>query len=178
MAQVSETAALQPPPLKITRTLHARRQTVFSAWTNAAFVKQWFSPETYSVPTATVEPRKGGTFDVCMRSPAGEEHWSRGKIVEIVPDERLVIDFRVSDQDGRELFRAYTEVAFSDALCGTKVDIVQTYAFTDPAMAAPMVNGAPQGWASTLDKLENVAVRLQGGAEAGERNVVHAHFHL
>jgi uncharacterized protein YndB with AHSA1/START domain len=27
----------------------------------------------------------GGPFEVCMRSPTGEEHWIRGKFVEIAP---------------------------------------------------------------------------------------------
>ena len=32
---------------------------------------------------ATVEMRVGGAFEVCMRSPAGEEHWTRGTFVEV-----------------------------------------------------------------------------------------------
>ncbi len=47
------------------------------------------------------------------------------------------------------------------------MDVVQTYTFIDPAMAAPMVAGAPEGWRTTLDKLEQEVVRMQGGAETG-----------
>jgi uncharacterized protein YndB with AHSA1/START domain len=35
--------------LKITRIIHAPRQEVFEAWTNAASVKQWMCPEGSSV---------------------------------------------------------------------------------------------------------------------------------
>ena len=45
-------------------------------------------------------------------------------------------------------------------------------------MAAPMVAGAPEGWRTTLDKLEQVVVRLQGGAGVDSRSVVHATFDL
>jgi uncharacterized protein YndB with AHSA1/START domain len=41
-----------------------------------------------------------------------------------------------------------------------------------------MIAGAPEGWGSTLDKLEREVVRMQGGAEIGVRSVVHASFHL
>jgi uncharacterized protein YndB with AHSA1/START domain len=181
MARVNEAnkeaTVLQPPPLRLSRVLHARRETVFKAWSSADHVKRWFSPETYSVPDAKVEMRVGGPFEVCMRSPAGEEHWIRGTFMEVTPQTRLVIDLRVTDSAGKPLFGAHTEVDFADALGGTRMDVVQTYTLIDPSMAW-MVAGAPKGWGTTLDKLENEVVRMQGGAETGVRSVVHATFHL
>ena len=173
-----DAAGRQPPPLRLSRVLHARRETVFKAWSSAEHVKRWFSPESFTVPDATVEMRVGGRFDVCMRSPAGQDHWTRGSFVEVTPHTRLVIDMYATDNAGRKLFRAYTEVEFSDALGGTRMDVVQTYTFMDPSIAAPMVAGAPEGWRTTLDKLEKEVVRMQGGTETGARSVVHAVFHL
>ncbi len=173
-----ESSLLQPPPLRLSRVFHARRETVFKAWSSADHVKNWFSPETYTVPNAKVQMHTGGPFEVCMRSPAGEEHWTRGTFVEVSPHTRLVIDMHATDKAGKALFRAYTEVDFSDALGGTRMDVLQTYTFIDPSMAAPMVAGAPEGWRTTLDKLEKEVVRMQGGAEIGVRSVAHATFHL
>jgi len=181
MARVNEAkkeaTVPQPPPLRLSRVFHARRETVFKAWSAVDHVKHWFSPETYSVPDAKVEMRVGGPFEVCMRSPTGEEHWIRGTFVEVTPQRRLVIDMRVTDSAGSPLFGAYTEVDFADALGGTRMDVVQTYTLIDPSMAW-MVAGAPEGWRTTLDKLEREVVRMQGGAETGVRSVVHATFHL
>jgi uncharacterized protein YndB with AHSA1/START domain len=170
-------AALQPPPLTLSRVLHAPRATVFKAWSSAEHVKRWFSPEGCTIPEAKVEMRLGGAFEICMRVPAGEQHWIRGSFVEVRPQERLVIDMQVTDGAGRALFRALTEVDFADALGGTRLDLVQRYTLIDPA-AAWMLGGAPEGWRSTLDKLEKEVVRMQGGAETGVRSVVHATFHL
>jgi uncharacterized protein YndB with AHSA1/START domain len=181
MAQPNEarkTEVAAPPPLIVSRLLHARRETVFKAWSAAEHVQRWFSPETYSVPEAKVEMRVGGPFEVCMRAPNGQEHWTKGKFVEVAPYDRLVIDMYVPGPSGSPLFRAYTEVDFSDALGGTKMDVRQTYTFMDPTIAAAMVAGAPEGWRTTLDKLEKEAVRMQGGAETGMRAVVHATFHI
>jgi len=174
----SHTAIPQPPPLRLSRVFHAPRETVFAAWSSADHVKAWFSPQTYTVSDAKVDMRVGGPFDVRMRSPAGEEHWTRGAFVEVTPHTRLVIDMRATDAAGAPLFRAYTEVDFSDSLAGTQMDVVQTYTFIDPSLAAPMVAGAPEGWRTTLDKLEAEVVRMRGGAETGVRSVVHATFHL
>jgi uncharacterized protein YndB with AHSA1/START domain len=179
MALVNEpnkkATVLQPLPLKVSRVFHARRETVFKAWSSADHVKRWFSPETYSVSDAKVQMHVGGPFEVCMRSPTGEEHWTRGTFVEVVPHSRLIIDMHATDNAGKPLFRAYTEVDFSDALGGTRMDVVQTYTFIDPSIAAPMVAGAQEGWRTTLDKLERQVVRMQGG---GVHSVVHATFHL
>jgi uncharacterized protein YndB with AHSA1/START domain len=61
----------------------------------------------------------GGPFEVCMRSPTGEEHWIRGRFVEIAPRTRLVIDMHVADSSGKPLFRAFTEVDFSALYLGS-----------------------------------------------------------
>jgi uncharacterized protein YndB with AHSA1/START domain len=176
--ETKENAALQElPPLRLSRTLHAPRATVFKAWSSAEHVKRWFCPETFTVPVAEVEMRVGGLFNVCMRSPTGEVHWTRGTFVEVTPTTRLVIDMHAVDSAGKKLFRAYTEVDFADTLGGTRMDVVQTYTIIDPA-AAWMISGAPEGWRSTLEKLEKEVVRMQGGAQTGLRSVVHATFHL
>jgi uncharacterized protein YndB with AHSA1/START domain len=166
-----------PPPLAISRTFQARRATVFQAWSHAEHVKHWFSPRTFSVSDATVEAHVGGAFEVCMLSPTGEAHWTRGTFVEVTPHSRLVIDMHVHDPQGRKLLRAYTEVTFMDALpAGTRMDIVQTYKLVDAAVAAPMVAGAPEGWRTTLDKLEQEVLRMSGAPERA--SVTHGGFQL
>jgi uncharacterized protein YndB with AHSA1/START domain len=167
----------RPEPLRLSRVLHARRGTVFTAWSSGDHVRRWFAPDTFTVPDAKVEMRVGGAFDVCMRSPAGEAHWIRGRFVEITPHTRLVIDMHVADSVGTQLFRAFTEVDFADTLGGTRLEVVQTYTLIDPSKAW-MVAGASDGWRTTLDKLEREVVRMQGGSETGVRSAVHATFHL
>jgi uncharacterized protein YndB with AHSA1/START domain len=166
----------QLQPLRLSRIFHAQRRTVFEAWTTARHVEHWFSPEGCTISEVHVEPRVGGLFELFMRSPGGE-HWIRGAFVEIVPDARLVIDMVVTGATGKPLFRAYTEAEFSDALGGTRLDLVQTYTLIDPA-AVWMVAGAPEGWRSTLDRLEREVLRMRGGGETGVRSVIHAMFEL
>ena len=181
MAQARETksnnAAQEPSPLCLSRVFHARPETVFKAWSTVDHIKRWFAPETFTVPDAKVQMHVGGPFELCMRSPAGEDHWLRGTFLEVAPNTRLVIDMRFADSAGTPLFRAHTEVKFFEALGGTRMDVVQTYTLIDLTKGW-MVAGAPKGWGSTLDKLEKEVLRMQGGVETGARSVVHGTFHL
>jgi uncharacterized protein YndB with AHSA1/START domain len=175
MAMRSETqAGAQPHQLVVSRTFPASRELVFRAWSSADHLKRWFCPAGYSVPDARVEFLVGGAFDICMRSPEGQDHWTRGKYAEIVPHSRLVIDMEAIGAQGRPLFRAYTVVTFADEHGATRLEVTQSYTLFD-AVAAPMIQGAPQGWNQTLDRLEQEVARIRQSSPA-TRSVVHATF--
>jgi len=144
----------------ISRTFSAPRSLVFQAWTSAEHLRNWFCPARYTVPDARVEFRVGGAFEICMRSPEGLDHWTRGRYTEIVPDARLVIDMNAIGNEGQVLFRAYTVVIFTEERGGTKVQVDQRYTLFDSAAAA-MIQGAAQGWSQTLDRLEIEVARMQ-----------------
>jgi uncharacterized protein YndB with AHSA1/START domain len=170
-------ASVKIPPLKLSRVLQARRDTVFRAWTVAEHVERWFSPEAFTTRDTRVRMQIGGPFELCMRSPSGEEHWIRGTFTEIQPNEKLAIDMRITDSAGQALFGALTEVWFADALGGTQLDIVQTYTLLDPSKAW-MIECAPDGWRGQLEKLAQQVIHMQGGSGAATRSVVHATFDL
>jgi uncharacterized protein YndB with AHSA1/START domain len=77
---------------------------------------------------------------------------------------------------GGPLFSAVTQVKFSAADGGTRMDVVQTYTVFDAAQVEPMLKGAPEGWRQTLDKLEAEVARIH--TNGGGRSVVHGAFHL
>jgi uncharacterized protein YndB with AHSA1/START domain len=167
---------VQPAALRISRVFSAPRQTVFKAWSSADHIKRWFCPDGYSVPEAKVEMRVGGAFEVCMRSPEGVDHWTKGTFTEVVAPERLTIDHHVIDPcGGGPLFSAVTRVKFSAADGGTLMEVVQTYMVLDAAQAEQMLKGAPEGWRQTLDKLEAEVARIDGH---GVRSAIHGAFHL
>jgi uncharacterized protein YndB with AHSA1/START domain len=167
----------RPAPLRISRIFAALPETVFKAWSTPGHVMRWFSPAVFSVPRAIVEMRVGGPFEVCMRGPDGTEHWTRGTFAEVTPSERLVLDLYAADAAGRRLFGAYTEVTFTPVPHGTRMDVVQTYSFDNPILAAGMVAGAPLGWSQTLDKLAEEVARIES-AEPDKRSAVHATFQI
>jgi uncharacterized protein YndB with AHSA1/START domain len=137
-------------------------------------MKRWFSPETYTVPAAEIDFRPGGVCAICMRSPDGQDSWMRGRYLEIVPPEKLSFESSVVFADELR-FTAHTTVTFAAEGLGTLMTVRQVYEIRDPAFRAA-VDGAPEGWRTTLDKLEREVARLQ--AESQPRNAVHGSFTL
>ena len=165
---------VQPRPLVLSRVFPASRELVFRAWSSAEHLKHWFCPTGYTVPEAKVEFRVGGDFNICMRSPEGQDHWTKGHYAEIVPHTRLVIDMSAVGERDKPLFRAYTVVTFADEADGTRLEVTQSYTLFEP-LAAPMIQGAPRGWGQTLDRLEQEVARIQK-SKPTSRSVVHATF--
>ncbi len=175
MAQTSETKmGVKTAPLVISRIFPAPRALVFKAWSTAEHMKRWFSPEGYTVPEAEIDFRPGGVCAICMRSPEGRDFWSRGHYIEIVPPERLVFTSGVV-VGGEPKFTAHTTVTFEDDGAGTRMTVHQIYDVHDESFRFA-IEGASEGWRTTLDKLEKEVGRLQQASEDG--SVVHATFRI
>jgi uncharacterized protein YndB with AHSA1/START domain len=175
--------AIRPAPLEIARVFPAPREMVFKAWSSADHIQRWFSPEHCSVAEAEIDFRPGGVFAVCMRLPDGQSHWCKGHFTEVAPHDQLAFAARVS-AEGEERFAVHTVVTFAAEGNGTRMAVRQEYEIFDPAFANA-VEGAAEGWRTTLDKLEREVERIK---EAGRcenqtadeaplaRSVVHGSF--
>jgi uncharacterized protein YndB with AHSA1/START domain len=163
----------KPEPLVISRTFSAPRDVVFKAWSSAEHMKRWFSPEGYTVPEAEIDFLPGGVCAICMRSPEGQDFWSRGSYIEISPPDRLVFTTAVTVGDSKK-FTAHTTVTFEANGMGTRMTVHQTYDIHDEAFLFA-VEGAPGGWRTTLDKLEQEVARMENSQR---RSAVHATFSL
>jgi uncharacterized protein YndB with AHSA1/START domain len=171
----SDTVANKQHKVELSRVFAARREQVFAAWSSAEHVKHWFCPAAFTVPEATVEFRAGGKFEVCMRAPDGQDHWTRGHFVEIIPNARLVIDMGVADADGQPLFSAHTVVVLRDEAGGTRLEVTQSY-LVFQSIAEQMIRGANQGWTETLDRLGRALAYKSAGVAL--RSVVHGSFRI
>jgi len=169
----SETAQLTEP-LVVTRTFAAPPAVVFKAWSSADHMKRWFSPEGFSVPEAEIDLRPGGVFAICMRSPQGDDNWLRGAYTEVAPPHRLAFTGEVAF-GGVRRFTAHTTVNFEGDNHGTLLTVRQVHEIHDPAFSFA-IDGAPEGWRTTLDRLAKEVERISREPEA--RSVVHGAFTL
>jgi uncharacterized protein YndB with AHSA1/START domain len=158
---MTEKTIIRPEPLLIERHFDAPRALVFQAWTTADHIKNWFSPESFTTPEATIDCRSGGAFDVCMQAPDGQQFWNRGRFLEVVENERLSFEAGAHvDDSGTAPFAVRTYVTFADEGDGTLMSVRQEYEIYDDS-ALPMVGGASEGWRTTLDKLEREVARIK-----------------
>ena len=87
-------------PFIISRTFDAPRDLVWKAWTERDRVMQWFGPKGFTMSTANLDFRPGGTFLYALRGADGKEMWGKFVYREIVPPERIVWDHSFSDPAG------------------------------------------------------------------------------
>jgi uncharacterized protein YndB with AHSA1/START domain len=84
----------------ITRTFNAPRQAVWAAWTERERLLQWFGPKGFTMTTASLDFRPGGSFHYCLRAPDGKEMWGKFVYREITAPERIVLINSFSDAQG------------------------------------------------------------------------------
>lgn len=145
----------------ITRTIAASRETLWSFWTNAANMKQWWSPEYLTTVYVESDPQPGGKIRVDMQDPDGTIHTAEGHYTELQKSERL--DFMMSPlEDGRPVFESHDSVKFETIdEAHTKLTLSVRLAATTAA-GASYIAALEMGWGQTLDKLERVLAAANG----------------
>ena len=149
---MTERVLSHPPPLVIRRRFAAPREAVLRAWSTAEHIQRWFSPGPFTIPEARVEFREGGEFFLVMRGPGFPDHAMRTRFTELKRPERLVFEGAV-EFEGADRFRLRTLVEFAAEGPETLMTVTQSYDILAPDFRRA-VDGAPEGWRSTLDKLE------------------------
>jgi len=96
MAAVSE----QTKDLVVERIFEAPRERVWQAWTDPELFMRWWGPSTFTSPTCQMDVRPGGRYVWSMRDPDGNDYYSAGSFLEVVPPERLVYTDSFADKDG------------------------------------------------------------------------------
>ena len=84
----------------ISRVFDAPRELVWKAWTERDRLMQWFGPKGFTMSTAKLDFRPGGTFHYALRSPDGNAMWGKFVYREIVAPERIVLVDSFSDAAG------------------------------------------------------------------------------
>lgn len=148
--------------LTITRVFDAPREFVWKAWTEPERVKRWWGPKGFTSPVIKIDLRVGGEYLSCMRSPEGQDFWSKGIFREIVAPERLVITNSFADKEGNTVPASYygmsgdwplemlVTVMFEEQEGKTKLTLkhsgIEGISDTDR-------DNMEQGWSQSFDKL-------------------------
>ncbi len=132
--------------LSMSRELFVPRELVFDAWTDAAHLAQWYSPQSDGQRGAAAVPHPGGAFEARWQDASGAVHEDVGAFLAVQRPEgfRCRLRWRDAAVEKTELTVSLTELG---GAC--RINILQE-GFTSAAAR----DRRRELWGSLLDRLE------------------------
>jgi uncharacterized protein YndB with AHSA1/START domain len=160
---VKSSLDLQSDPRAIIgiREFDAPRDLVFSVWTDAKHLAQWWGPNDFTTTTSRFEFRPGGVWRFVMHGPDGRDYQNRVTFDEIEPPERIVYRHGGGGGDDVEPVQFRQTVIFED-LGGRRTRITWRGDFPSAAERDRVIKeyGAAEGLVQTMARLADyVAAR-------------------
>jgi uncharacterized protein YndB with AHSA1/START domain len=89
----------------LVRVLDSPRDAVFAAWTDPEAFCQWFGPDGFTCTVREMDVRPGGRACFDMAAADGTVFTNRFDYLEVIPNERLVMDHGTDVDDDPARFR-------------------------------------------------------------------------
>jgi uncharacterized protein YndB with AHSA1/START domain len=137
--------------VRLQRTIPAPPERVYRAWLDPELLRQWMSPAGFDVTRAEVDERVGGRFRVSHSGESGFE----AEVLELVPDERIVLLWRFVGRDGTydPTHDSLLTVELREAPGGTELTLVHERLEAFRAAMPEIAANVETGWSQALDKL-------------------------
>ena len=153
----------RPALVKVTRVFNAPIEKVWSAWGDEDLVKQWWGPEGYTCPFASIDFREGGNNLMAMKDSSGQTIWSGGVYREIIPFKKIVSTDHFADEDGNIISAGQAGMKGkwpTDCLITVEFSKVVTgqvrMAIVHEGIPKDMHHECVEGWNSSLNKLQKM----------------------
>lgn len=150
--------------LTIRREFLAGRQLVWDCYTKKELLDQWFAPKPLTTKTKSMDFREDGHWHYAMVEPDGNEYWGWTDYIKIQPIDFYTSTDAFSNAEGEineSLPRAEWVVTFTDKGENAVVETVVTYKSLED-LEATLQMGMEQGMLATLEKLDELLVKLTG----------------
>lgn len=138
----------------LVKLLNHPRHKVFAAWTDPDALAKWYGPVGLDIETLEADIREGGVwrFDMVGEFEGKLQRFENHmRFLEIVPNERIVMDYGTPDPDDPERFRM--TVTFDEQSDGKTVVTLRQLHPTRERRSAVIAFGAVEYGLQTLDGL-------------------------
>jgi uncharacterized protein YndB with AHSA1/START domain len=145
---MANTNTQSPMKLVVRRTLPAKRERVFAAWTQADQMRKWAGPGEVKAAEVECDLRVGGKYRIGMLRPDGETWYVGGIYREIREPERISYTWRWEEENPADEFDTLVTVEFHER--GEQTELVLTHeGFANEESRS----GHEGGWGQAIDKL-------------------------
>jgi len=147
--------------LVLQRVLNAPREKLYRCWTEPSLIVQWFTPPPFKTTKAVMDVRTGGSSNVTMQSPDGQEFPNPGVFLEVVPNEKIVMTdaFTAAWEPSEKPFMTAI-VTFEDAGNGKTKYTARARHWTVADREAHEKMGFHEGWGVAASQLEALAQKF------------------
>jgi uncharacterized protein YndB with AHSA1/START domain len=160
MARILDVQPLSNRELVLARLIAAPRTIVWRCWTESDLLKKWFAPKPFTTPIAALDVRPGGSSNIVMRGPDGQDVPNPGVYLEVVPQKKLVFTNAYSSAwEPTERPFITVVLTFEDEGKDTRY-IARVKHWTQADKKAHEEMGFSVGWGICADQLEAIASNL------------------
>jgi uncharacterized protein YndB with AHSA1/START domain len=144
--------------VNIKREFNAPLPNVWSAWTEAEILDQWWAPAPFKSKTTEMDFKVGGRRLYAMVGTEGEERWSTFEYTSISPKTNFKHATTFCDAEGNpnsEFGSSYWDITFSEEGDSTFVDIaIRRDSFAELEKIIEM--GFRLGFTSAMESLDKI----------------------
>ena len=148
--------------VKVERSFAAPLDLVWSAWTEAELLDQWWGPKPYHVETKTMDFTQGGRWLYAMVGPEGQRHWALREFTEINPRKNFTYRSVFCDEDGK-VNPATTSSTWVNSFVerdGVTLVTNDIRCQSVEHLEAQIKMGFKEGYTAGLDQLQELLARL------------------
>ena len=159
MTQAAETIT---ETLQLKHHYQARPEQVFSAWSNAEVLGQWFGPQSHQCKVEKYDFNQGGKYRIRMiplnedhscSGEANEDSVCAGQFVEIKHNEKIIMTFNWVE-GGADMGETLLSIELTEKNKGT--ELVLTH---ERLPNNDLRNAHEEGWTSSLECLDTFLLK-------------------
>jgi len=148
----------------VSRIIKAPRSVVWKAWTMPEHLEKWWCPAAIKCKVAAFDLRLGGSFDLLMRDPNGEQRSQTGAFLEIVPEERIVFTTALTRKwrPAASPLPITATISMADDADDNEGTRYETLVLYKDAEARQQLGdlGFEAGWSAAIDQLDELVTQL------------------
>ncbi len=151
--------------VKVERAFDAPLALVWSAWTEAELLDQWWGPKPYRAETKSMDFSEGGRWLYAMVSPEGQKRWGLKDFTKIVAKKNFTYLSLFCDENGN-VAPETTGSTWQNTFVERDGVTLVTNDIRVPTLAhleAQIKMGFKEGYIAGLDQLEALLATLRKG---------------